>query len=532
MNSHTRVRSLIQALAAFTLMLCDTSVGYAATNSVSTSAQRPNVLFVLTDNQPASILGVYGNRDVRTPNIDRLAREGTLFRRFYAANGMCSPTRATLLTGLMPSQHGIHNWLDDSMMQDWPRDWSAIAEFRTLSLVLRNRGYRTAMIGKWHLGQPWEPSLGYQYWVTLSIGHTIDFWDNTVIDNGETVSVKGRHIVDYFTDKAVDYIEQQDGDEPFYLQLNYDGPYLNPPTNSGPARNRFYRDYLGRSFDSFPRVAFNQNLARQILEKEDHNPFIIKQIFAALAMHNDPETMANVASQNTLVDDGIGRVMAALKRKGLDTNTLVIFSSDQGNFYGQHGLWEHTVVTTPSNLYETAMNIPLIMRQPGRIEKGASFNSLLAQYDLPITILRYLGIDEVAFPNSPGKSFAGLLDRDKPLTPREEVFFEQEESRGIRTDRYALWTRLKGTGGPELYDMWEDPQQNTNLANRPEYSLLVEDLERRITAFFDHYSDPHYDLWKGGVAKGSVVRPELFKRLYGPGWETETPLLPPYKEER
>ena len=106
-------------------------------------------------------------------------------------------------------------------------------------------------------------------------------------------------------------------------------------------------------------------------------------------MHNDSATMANVASQNTLVDDGVGRVLPALREKGLDKNTLVIFSSDQGNFYGQHGIWQHTIVTTPSSMYETAMNIPLIIRHPDKIEAGRTSDLLIGQYDIPVTILDY-----------------------------------------------------------------------------------------------------------------------------------------------
>ena len=499
-------------------------------SQAETGNSPPNILFILTDNQAASLLGTYGNPDIRTPNIDRLAREGIQFNRFYAVNGMCSPTRATLMTGLMPSQHGLHNWLDDRMLADWPQNWSAVAEFRTLPLTLRNRGYQTALIGKWHLGQPWKPSIGYQHWVTFKDGHTVDFWNNTVIDNDEVYDVTDRHIVDYFTDKAVEYIDAYEGEKPFYLQLNYDGPYVNPPTNLGPARNRFYEEYEGKDFKSFPRVAFNANMAQQLVEDEKHSPFIIKKILEAVAMHNDPATMANVASQNTLVDDGVGKVMAALKKKGLDENTLVIFSSDQGNFYGQHGIWEHTVVTTPSNLYETAMNVPLIIRHKSAIDAVSPQDTLLSQYDLPATILEYVAIDDAEFPNSPGRSFAlGLLDPDK-LKGHEAVFFEQEETRGIRTDRYAYWQRLEGTGEPELYDMMHDPGQNSNLAGTPEGRDAEMKLRSQLVDFFAEYSDRKYDLWSGGVAKGSIVRPEMFKRIYGDSWNPKTEVLPEFRE--
>lgn len=488
-----------------------------------------NVLFILTDNQSASLLGTYGNPEIRTPNVDQLAAQGIKFNRAYAVNGMCSPTRATLMTGLMPSQHGIHNWLDDAMLKEWPQSWSAIAEFRTLPLTLKNRGYRTAMIGKWHLGQPWKASIGYQHWVTFTDGHTVDFWDNTVIENEQTYRVSDQHIVDFFTDKAVEYIEQQEDGKPFYLQLNYDGPYLNPPTNLGPARNRYYQQYVGAEFKSFPRVAFNQNMLSQLIDEDKKNPFLTGKLREAVAMHNDPATMANVASQNTLVDDGVGKVLAALEKAGLDDNTLVIYSSDQGNFYGQHGLWEHTVVTTPSNLYETAMNVPLVMRHPKHIRAGQVSNDLIGQYDLPVTILDYLGVRDASFSGSPGKSFAPALG-GRRYQSRDAIYFEQEESRGIRTQQYSYWKRLPGTGTNELYDMQQDPGQHNNVYDDPDYAGVIEKLDHQLTRFFADYSDPQYDLWRGGVAKGSVIRPEMFRRLYGDDWKTEATVKPEFKE--
>ena len=497
------------------------------TNETAASTAPTNVLFILTDNQPASILGAYGNRDVRTPNIDRLAQEGMLFTNAFAVNGMCSPTRATLMTGLMPSQHGVHNWLDDSMLKDWPRDWSAIVEFRTLPLTLANEGYRTAMIGKWHLGQPWKPAVGFQDWVTFTDGHTVDFWHNTIIENGETYKLDDRHTVDFFAEKAVEFIEKQEGSQPFYLQLNLNGPYLNPPSNLGPARNRHYASYKNNAFSDFPRVAFNANVAQQLVDPVTP-PFLIEKHLQAIAMHNDRETMANVSSQNTLVDDGVGRVLAALDAAGLVESTLIIFSSDQGNFYGQHGLWQHTVVTSPSNLYEAAMNIPLIVSHKGAVQAGTRNQRLIGQYDLPATILDYLGIG-VDLEGSPGRSFVGQL-RGQGASWNDEVFYEQEESRGVRTPQFAYWKRLKGTGQGELYDMQADPAQDHNIIDNPAYQEIAATLDQRLIEFFTRYSAPEYDLWKGGVAKGSVVRPEMFKALYGPDWSPRTDLRQPFSE--
>ncbi len=496
--------------------------------SASALARPPNVLFILTDNQPASLLGAYGNPEVLTPNIDRLANEGMLFTRAMAVNGMCSPTRATLMTGLMPSQHGVHNWLDDSKLDEWPRNWSAIAEFRTLPLTLANRGYQTAMIGKWHLGQPWEAQLGFQHWVTFTDGHTVDFWNNTIIENGRVYPVKGVHTVDFFADKAVEYLATVAADRPFYLQLNLNGPYLNPPSNAGPARNRHYQRYVDGPFESFPRVAFNANVARQLVD-QDTPEFLVKKHLEAIAMHNDPATMANVASQNTVVDDAVGKVLQALADAGLAESTLVVFTSDQGNFYGQHGLWQHTVVTSPSNLYEAALNIPLIIRHPGPIEAGSTSEALIGQYDIPVTLLDYLGVEQ-GLEHSPGASFADLM-RGRAAPSRTAVFFEQEESRGVRTADFAYWKRLDGTGEAALFDMRGDPDQGVNIVEEAEYSATRNRLDAELVAFFGRYRDPAYDLWQGGTAKGSVVRPGVFRQLYGPGWSPRTDLLPPFREE-
>jgi len=526
-KNNTLYASLFRVLL-FIMSLCHINTSIAG----GSSAKPYNVLFIMTDNQPASIMGTYGNPDVRTPNVDQLAVEGIRFDRAFAVNGMCSPTRATLMTGLMPSQHGIHNWLDDSMLKDWPKTWSAVEEFRTLPLTLKNRGYNTALIGKWHLGQPWQASIGYEHWVTFSDGHTVDFWHNTVVENERAYEVNDRHIVDFFTDKAVEYIRSQDGKKPFYLQLNYDGPYLNPPTNMGAAKNRFYKDYEGKEFPSFPRVAFNENMAEQLVNDDiKPSPFLVHKIIEGIAMHNDPATMANVASQNTLVDDGVGKVMAALKEAGLDENTLIIYSTDQGNFYGHHGMWMHTTLTTPASMYDIAMNIPLVIRHAGKIEGGQVSDALIGQYDIPSTILDYLGLGDVQFENSPGKSFVPVM-KGKKTKWRDAVYFDQEETRSIRTARYAYWKRLEGTGESVLFDIEKDPEQHQNVANDPAYAKVLKKLDKKLTNFFSKYSDKEYDLWRGGVAKGSIMRPEMFRRIYGEDWKTETKIKPAFREDK
>ena len=162
----------------------------------------------------------------------------------------------------------------------------------------------------------------------------MDFWNNTIINNDGTYTVDDQHIVDHFTDVAVEFIQNYNEDKPFYLQLNYDGPYMNPPTNAGPARNRFYDSYTGKELRSFPRTAVNPAILDQI-KGPPYDPkvdFLNAMMYAIAKMHNDPATMANAASQNTLVDHGVGRVLKALRDRGLDENTMIVYSSDQGKF--------------------------------------------------------------------------------------------------------------------------------------------------------------------------------------------------------
>jgi len=515
-------------ITASVLLVCS----IACTQSgLSPATQKPNILFILTDNQPPSLLGCYGNHEIQTPNIDKLAEEGIRFTNAFAVNGMCSPTRATLYTALLPSQTGVHDWLDDNQLKNWPSNWNSIQEFRTLPLTLNNRGYQTAMIGKYHLGQPRASMPGFDYWLTFTYGHTIDFYHNTVIDNGVEYQVNDRHICDFFTDKAVEYIKNYDGKNPFYLQLNYDGPYLLPPTNYGPdPMNRFYKEYEGKEFESFPRVAISDKILNEIPGPDDPNNSNLHMLYMIMRMHNDPASMANVAAQNTLVDDDIGKVLATLKEKGLDSNTLVIFSTDQADLYGQHGLWGHTIFTTPAHLYDAAMNIPLIFRQPGTIARNIVSDLMIGQYDLMPTILAYAGFGDVKIENSPGKSFSPYLRGQKLQNWNQEVYFEQEESRGIRTPEFSYWKRMKGIGKPELYDMVKDPGQLHNVYEKAEYADIVRKLDGKLITFFDEYAVPKYDLWKCGTAKGSVAKPEIYKQVCGENWTTTTTEQPPFGE--
>jgi arylsulfatase A-like enzyme len=148
------------------------------------AAKPLNLVVIMTDNQGAWTLGCYGNPDVRTPNIDRLAREGMLFERAFASNAVCSPTRATFLTGLLPSQHGVHSYLRANRLQMGPDARSTLEDFTSLGEVLERAGYACGLVGKWHLGDNRRPQEGFsEYWITKPHGHTVEFYDQPIIYN-------------------------------------------------------------------------------------------------------------------------------------------------------------------------------------------------------------------------------------------------------------------------------------------------------------------------------------------------------------
>ncbi len=163
------------------------------------ATKKPNIVMIYVDNHPGAVMGCVGNAEAYTPNLDRLSKEATLFTEAYCPNSMCSPCRASVLTGLMPSQHGIHTWIDEDFKDDWPDNWNAIKEFDTLPAKLAGEGYDTALIGKYHLGNAESATDIFKKCVTMQIGHVQSFYKNDIIDGDERYKHPG-HSVDFFTD--------------------------------------------------------------------------------------------------------------------------------------------------------------------------------------------------------------------------------------------------------------------------------------------------------------------------------------------
>ena len=480
----------------------------------------PNILFIMTDNQPAELLGCYGNNEIYTPHLDQFAQQGIRFNNAYCVNGMCSPCRASVLTGLMPSQHGIHTWLDDRLMDNWPADWNAVAEYDTLPELLQGHGYHTALIGKYHIGSPFTPQNGFEHWVTFPYGHTRSFWGNKIIENGHETIYPG-HSVDCFTEKAVEYIQNYDNNDPFFLFLTYKGPYGHQPAIQGPGRNRFYPRYESTPMHTIPREGLcREAILRYDLKKDMSGGGI--DYSAELTTPNDLPSLRNYYSQMSMVDDGVGRVLAALQQAGLTEETLVIFTADHGFSLGHHGFWGHGQATWPSNTHGPAFSVPLLMRQPGSIGPLQTSDLMVSQIDLFATILEAAGVADTAVLPTASRSLMPLLE-NQAFTWEDAVFMEQEETRAIRTSRWLYMQRFNGSPSnpfsDELYDLSRDPGEKNNVIDDPAYGETAVTLRHRITAFFSQYSDSRFDLWRGGSAKANSDKPWFWQDVWGKDWD-------------
>jgi arylsulfatase A-like enzyme len=455
-------------------------VGIAATR---TDARPPNVVLILTDNQGAWTLGCYGNPDIQTPNIDRLAREGMLFENCYSSNAVCSPTRATLLTGLIPSQHGVHSYLTAGGAQIGPNAHSTIAEFRTLPKILSEAGYTCGLSGKWHLGDNLKPQEGFTAWTTMPTGDTRTFYNADVVEDGK-IRKEPRYLTDFWTDRGVKFINENK-DNPFFLYLAYNGPYGLGQSMLQPARNRHAEFYADKEMKSFPR--------------EKMNPWLVGQ----KQLLNNVEAMRRYAAEISGVDDGVGRIMDALKANKLDDNTLVIFTADQGLAGGQNGLWGMGDHTRPLNAFDWTTHVPLIYRQLGHIGAGKRSDILVSNYDFLPTVLDYLGFKDKTpqKPRLPGHSYSEILN-GKQEAWDNTVFFEFENTRSIRTREWKYINRFPN-GPNELYDLKSDPGERHNLVDQPADAVPQKELHSRLDEFFASYADPQYDLSRGGRSKAA-----------------------------
>ena len=480
---------------------------------------RPNILLVMTDNQSAAMLGCYGNSEIVTPHIDALSERGVRFDDAYCVNAMCSPCRASVLTGLMPSQHGIHNWLDDGVASRWPQNWNAIGEFPTFPDRLKQAGYNTALIGKYHLGDPHHRPEHFDHWVTFPHGHTVSFFNNEMNNNGRPEFCAG-HSVAYFTDRTIDFLKQRDAnDEPFFVFLPYNGPYGHWPAIKGKSNTGFDALYDEVPMNSVAREGLNPDVVRRFaLRVLESGGMPHERFMGPLLLPNHIEALRNYYAQISLIDDGVGRIVEHLRTTGQLDNTLIVYTADHGFSLGNHGVWGHGLASWPSTLHRSSTVIPLIASWPAQLKQRVE-TGLTTQLDLGPTLLQLAGLDpDSLHAGSAAQSRAQQWEQGGAA--RDCIYLEQEETRAIRTPDWLLMQRFEGAQtyplDDALFKLDQDPDERDECRDR--YPEQWRELRARNQQWFDAIAEARYDLWRGGSVKSNSAFEGIWRDAWGEQW--------------
>jgi arylsulfatase A-like enzyme len=459
---------------------------------------RPNIVFILTDDQGPWALGCAGNREIITPNLDALAANGVRFDNFFCASPVCSPARASLLTGRIPSQHGVHDWIragnlapaagvnafgnDDRVIE-------YLAGMPAYTDTLAANGYTCALSGKWHLGDSIKAQKGFTYWLTIPYGGS-DYYNPPVIADGRVWRQPG-YLTEVITEGALRFLDQHAGrSNPFYLSVHYTAPHS--PWDKGQHPEDIVALYADCPFASCPDEPvhpWQSNTApRGVGEKRRE---LLSGYFAAV----------------TALDRGVGRILAHLDRLRLRENTLIVFGSDNGMNMGHHGVWGKGNGTFPLNMYDTSVKVPFIMSWPGRIAGGVVCDRLLSQYDVLPTLLDYLGMDNPQAANLPGHSFAPFLRGE--VSKEHEAVVVCDEYGPVRMVRTRDWKYVhRYPYGPhELYDLHNDPEERANLIGDSAQQGKVSEMRLLLHEWFLRHSDPDLDGRQWEVyGKGQIER--------------------------
>jgi arylsulfatase A-like enzyme len=449
---------------------------------------RPNVVVVVVDDLRFDEFGAGGHPYLETPHIDRLAEEGAMFTNAYHAVPLCSPNRASLLTGQYPSRHGII----DNVARN-----RASHRLQTFPRAMHAAGYNTGFIGKWHMGNDPTPRPGFDTWVALpGQGRTID---PEIYEDGRLHTVEG-YVTDILTDRAVDFIDEE-RDAPFLLYIAHkavhpdarqlDDGSSDPtiPRTYTPAE-RHYGVYEEEVYPRQPNVVMSPDdldgkpaLQRALRHRD--TPESVAEFSFFLDPGTSEETIRRRAEMVLSVDEGLGRIMAALDENDILDETMVVFTSDNGFFFGEHWLSQERRLP-----YEESIRQPLLVRYPPLAKAGDRIDSLAGSVDLAPTVLDVGGAgigDHVQ-----GRSLVPLM-RGDDANWRESIlveFYTHEnprpwlmdmDYRAVRTERYKLIHWMQHPTERELYDLQEDPYELHNLVDDPSMQDVLAEMDAELS---------------------------------------------------
>jgi len=448
---------------------------FDSTEAAGADRQRPNVVFILTDDQRWDQMSCAGHPFLKTPNLDRLAAEGARFANMFVTTSLCSPSRASFLSGLYAHAHGVVN-----NFTDYPRDLPSFPR------RLQQAGYETAYIGKWHMGEKSDQRRpGFDFWIT----HTGQgkYYDTTFNVNGRRTVKKG-YYTHRVTDMAVDWLQQKHG-KPFLLILGHKAPH----TPFTPEKR--YVHLFDHVKIEYPATAFAlQGKPKWVEQRLDTWHGIYGPIYGFRKAFPDtsPESVKEFAdfvraytATIKSVDDSVGRVYRTLGNMGQLDNTLLIFAGDNGMFLGEHGM------TDKRAMHEPSIRVPLLVRYPKLVHPGTVIERMVLNVDLAPSVVEICGAKPLE--NVHGSSWKGLLE-DKTADWRKSWYYEYNYEkqfpytpnvRGVRTDEWKYVHYPHGDGSPdrhkaELYNLKTDPGETKNLIDDLAYAGKIAELKAEL----------------------------------------------------
>jgi len=440
----------------------------------------PNIIFIMTDDHASHALSCYGSKINKTPNLDRIAREGMRFDNCFCTNSICAPSRAVILTGKYSHLNGV---VDNRSEFDGSQ--------QTLPKLMQNAGYETAMIGKWHLK---SAPTGFDYWNVLP-GQGV-YHDPEMIEMGRRKKHTG-YVSDIITDQCLNWLKARKSEKPFYLMYHHKAPhrrwfpgerYAELYENIDiPLPETFNDNYDTRSPAAYAaEMKIEKHLDRKDLKIEPPENLKGQALKEWKYQRYIKDYLRCVAS----VDDNVGRMLDYLDESGLTENTVVIYTSDQGFYLGDHGWFDKRF------MYEESLRMPLLVRYPKEIEHGSINNDIALNLDFAPTFLDFAGVEKPA--DLQGRSFRSLLQGNTPKNWRTSMYYHYYEypavhmvkrHYGVRTQRFKLIHYYYDIDAWELFDLEKDPNELKNIYSDPSYSGIVSQLKTELERLRRKYSD-------------------------------------------
>ncbi len=464
------------------------------------SQSRPNILFIMSDDHASHAISAYGSRINQTPHIDRIAAEGMRFDNCFCTNSICTPSRAAILTGTYNHVNGVTTLSThlDGRLLNYPK-------------VLQEHGYLTAVVGKWHLGHGGiHDPTGFDYWNVLP-GQGL-YHDPEMIEMGERDRRRG-YATDLITDYALDWLRDRDRDKPFCIMVHHKAPHR--PWEPDDKHARVYEDEDIPEPETFDDDYSNRARAAAAARMRVDRDLNADDLKEPVPEHLTPAEEKRWKYQRYMkdylrcvasIDDNVGRLLDYVDEEGIGEDTIVIYTSDQGFFLGDHGWYDKRF------MYEESLRMPFLIRYPREVAPGGVNGDMILNVDFPATFLDCAGVD--APPSFQGRSFRSLLRGETPADWQTSMYYRYWmhgahhnvcAHYGVRTLRYKLIYYYgdplgqEGAVGPkeqpewELFDLERDPCEMNNVYSDPAYAEVIASLKAELSRLQESVGDAPYD---------------------------------------